>query len=137
MSAVDTNSVLNCLSVIHNRSLAAYLNYASPWIKEGNDNAANVLAQIASDHQRTVDRLGVAILENGGDVAAGEFPIQFTGWHDLSLEFHLKKLLEAQKQIISQLEIGVDQLRLAPMAQAMVQEILGEAKGHLDSLKEL
>jgi hypothetical protein len=49
----------------------------------------------------------------------------------------LEKLIEHQKNAIEEISDCADQLRLAPSAQAIAQEALGEAKAHLKSLEEL
>ena len=137
MNSVDTNAVLNRLLVIHKRSLPVYLSYAVPWSGAGDEAAADTLAQIAIDHGQMVDRLEEVILENGGIVERGSFPMAFTSLHFLSLGFLVNKLSEDQKKTIEKIGECVDQLNLSPTTQAVAQEALGEAKGHLESLKEL
>ncbi len=137
MNSVDTNAVLNRLRVIHNRSLPTYLSYAVPWSHAGDEAATETLAQIANDHRTMVERLGELILENGGVTEPGSFPIAFTSLHFLSLDFLVQKLIETQQNLIQQMEDCVRQLHLAPSSQAVAQEALGEARGHLESLKEL
>ena len=137
MNQVDTNAVLNRLAVVHNRSLAAYLTYAAPW-SSGNDiEAMKKLRDIAEQHRETVDRLGEMIMDNGGHVQTGAFPMHFAAWHDLSLSFLLDKLIDSQQAIISTVDECAQQLNLAPMHQAVAQEVLGAAKAHLDILNEV
>lgn len=137
MNSVDTNAVLNRLRVIHNRSLPTYLSSAVPWSRAGGEAASETLAQIAEDHKTMVDRLGQLILENGGVTEPGSFPLEFTSLHYLSLDFLMGKLIETQQELIREIEDCVQQLHLSPSSQAVAQEALGEAKGHLESLKEL
>ena len=137
MNAVDTNAVLNRLSVIHNRSIPTYLSYAGPWIARRAGNASDTLSAIAADHRRTVDRLGEMIMESGGDVDPGEFPMLYTAWHDVSFDFVLDKMIDKQRQDITAIEECVEQLTLAPLAKSVAEEALGAAKGHLESLEEL
>lgn len=137
MNSVDTIAVLNRLRVIHNRSLPTYLSYAVPWSQAGGESAAETLALVANDHKTMVDRLGQLILENGGVTEPGSFPLEFTSLHFLSLDFLVQKLIESQQKTIQEIGDCVEQLRLSPSTQAVAQEALGEAKGHLESLKEL
>jgi len=137
MNSVDTNEILNRLLVIHNRSLPMYLSYAVPWSGRGNEAAGEALSLVVADHKNMVDRLGEMILDNGSSVSSGEFPLRFTALHDLSFEYLLQKVVEHQKKAIEEIAECTDQLRLAPAAQAIAQESLGEAKGHLKSLEEL
>lgn len=136
MTELSTNDILNRLLVLHSRSLAAYLNYARPWALAAYPKALAVLEQMVADQQNTVDRLAGLILETGV-VDHGEFPIQFTGWHDLSVEWLVNKLIERQKKTIAMMDQLTGQLNLAPYAQAVAKEALGQAKGHLENLQEV
>lgn len=137
MSSASTIDALNRLYAIHNRSLPMYLRYAVPWTHRGDESACEVLQQVAADQQRTVDRLGTLILDCSGDVNSGEFPMSFTGLHDLSLDYLIGLSIKYQQRDIADIEACVAQLQTFPLGKAMAEEILGEAKGHLDSLSEL
>ena len=137
MTSTDTNDLLNRILVLHARSLAMYLGYAKPDQLWKNPKAARVLEGMVDDHKRTVDRLAGLILENHGTVDHGEFPMSFTGLHDLSVEYLLNQLIDRQKRFIAVIERLADQLSLAPYAQAAAREAVGEAKGHLENLQEL
>lgn len=136
MSSVETNAVLNRLSVIHSRSLPIYLSYAAPWAAESN-GAADTLNAIVADQLRIADRIGEMILDSNGEVDPGAFPMRYTSLHDLSLNFLLNKLIEQQMRDILAIEQCSSQLATAPLAKAVAEEALGAAKGHLESLKEL
>ena len=73
----------------------------------------------------------------GQDVDPGEFPIQFTSLHDLSIDYLLEQLVKEQRAIISICEQAVNDLAADAMSQAVAQEAIGNAKAHLDSLQEL
>jgi hypothetical protein len=113
------------------------LSFAQPWELRKHKKAAAVLEQIVDDHRRTVDRLAALILENGGTIRHGEFPMSFTGLHDLSLDYLIDRMIERQKRFIPVIEKLADQLNLAPYAQAVAREAVGEARGHLENLQEL
>ncbi len=137
MTEVDTVDVLNRLVVLHHRSLAMYLSYAQPAWKRGDEKARKTLELIAADEQMTVDRLSAMISDADRVVRLGAFPIQYTGYHDLSFDYLLGKLIENQRDKILQIQEAVELLSLAPMAKMAAQEALGAAQGHLQSLQEL
>jgi hypothetical protein len=137
MNATDPNQVLNRLLVIHHRSLARYLSYASPTWLRGDGPARKVLESIAVEQERFVDRMGEMIIENNGVVQFGSFPMSFTAYHDLSFEFLLDRLLESQVRAIDVMEACVAQLDEAPWVKSLAQEALGAARGHLELLEEL
>ena len=137
MSPPSTTDVLNRLLVLHERSLPMYLSYAPPNRLADHPRAKVVLDQIVEDQKRTIDRLATMVLDNGGLVDSGEFPMSFTSLHDLSLEYLLKLLIERQEKMVAVCDKLASQLNLAPFAQAAAREAVGEAKGHLDNLREL
>jgi hypothetical protein len=137
MSLPSTTEVLNRILVLHARSLAMYLGYAPPAGIARQPEAKAVLEQMVEDHQRTVDRLATMILDNGGTIDHGEFPMSFTSLHDLSFDYLLNLLMERQEKTIAACQRLADMLDLAPFAQATAREIVGEAKGHLENLEEL
>jgi hypothetical protein len=137
MSPPSTTDLLNRLLVLHERSLPMYLSYAPPSDLAAHDKARSVLAHIVEDQRRTIDRLATLVLDGGGTVDYGEFPLSFTSLHDLSLAYLLKLVIDRQRKLIAVSEKLADQLNLAPFAQAAAREAVGEAKGHLDNLLEL
>jgi hypothetical protein len=137
MSPPSTTDIVNRLLVLHERSLPMYLSYAPPGDLAANPHAQSVLNQIVTDQKRTIDRLATIVLDTNGIVDYGEFPMSFTSLHDLSLAYLLKLLIERQERFISACERLADMLTLAPYAQAAAREAVGEAKGHLENLREL
>jgi len=137
MSPPSTTEILNRLLVLHVRSLPMYLSYAPPYQLAQHAGAKQVLDQIVEDQKRTIDRLGTLILDSGGTIDYGEFPMSFTSLHDLSLSYLLKLLIERQQKHVVVCDRLADQLSMAPYAQAAAREAVGEAKGHLENLQEL
>lgn len=137
MNAAQSIKTLNRLLVFHHRSLPMYLSYAVPWKRQNDQAALDVLSHIVEDQKEMVDRIGEMILEREGDIEHGEFPIYFTGLHDLSVEYLLHRVVADQRRDIAAIEQCVTELESDPLAKALAQECLGAAKGHLDSLEEL
>lgn len=137
MPALDTNEILNRLMAIHHRSLPMYLSFAPPWRAYGQDEAERVMQRIVANQQRMVDRLGEMVLDNGGTVSYGEFPMRFTAYHDVSFDFLLKILVERQQKEVAVIEKYADLLAVSPLAHALAQEALGESQAHLDMLVDL
>lgn len=137
MSDATTNRLLNHLIAIHNRSLPVYLTYAAPAWHGGEEAAKETMRLIAADQRATAERLAAMVTENNGVVNNGEFPIYYTGYHDLSFDFLLNEIIKEQKEDIATIESVVSKLLLVPLAKALAEETLGAAKGHLESLVEL
>jgi hypothetical protein len=137
MNSYSTNDLLNRLLVLHERSLPMYLSYAGADRLEASPKVAAVIRQMVEDQKGAVDRIATLILDNGGLVDHGEFPMNFTGYNDLSVKFLLHKVIERQQQTIAMIEKIAGLLATAPYAQAVARETLGEAKGHLENLQEV
>lgn len=137
MSQNNPVDILNQLIALHSTSLPVYLESAEPWAAESDRPALAVLSQIATDQQLMAARLRKAVLDLNGRVATCEFPIDFSGMHDLSLSYLLRVVVDRHVQEIAFIEKAVSALADCPIGLAMAEEALGAARGHLDSLREL
>ncbi len=63
--------------------------------------------------------------------------MSFTALHDVSFDYLVKLMLQRQEKEVCRLHSVSRGSRLAPVAQALVLEALGESKAHLDMLQEL
>jgi hypothetical protein len=137
MNDAATLDCLNRLLATLYRSLPQYLHEADPWTRYGQQQAAERLAQIIADQQRDCGRLAELILDRGGQLETGEFPMEFTDLHFLSLDFLLKELVRHQRQDIARIQRCVDQLKHDSQARELGEEILGSERAHLETLEEL
>ncbi len=137
MPRPQTNEVLNRLFVTLYRSLAMYLEYASPWKRGGDDKAIATVQHVVADQKALCQRIANYILDHHGRVDTGEYAMYFTGLHDVSLEYVIGQLVQAQRSDIAAIEQCVGQLQHDPAARALAEETLGTARGHLDELEEL
>ncbi len=139
MNSASVIDVLSRLSALHNRSLAIYLADAKPWAPGAgvSEEALSELRLLAASHRDTVGRLGTMILDRDGELMHGHFPLRFASYHDLSLSFLLGELATRQETLVEQIQECAAELEGHPLEQAVVEEILGQAKGHLESLREL
>jgi hypothetical protein len=137
MTSLSTNDILNRVLIVHNRSLPMYLHDAAPWVRHGEGDAIETLRQIVRDHKQVVERVGAMITDNNGVYELGEYPLPFTAYHDVSFDWLLPMLIDREERTIKYLQQCAQQLALAPMAKALVEETMGMAKGHLEMLQEL
>jgi hypothetical protein len=137
MTSLSTIDLLNRVLVVHNRSLPRYLCDAVPYFKYGQHHRADTLDAIARDQVQVVDRIGSYLTDQNAVYNLGEYPMVFTAYHDVSFEWILPVLIDRQRRMINYLQHCAEQLNLAPMAKALVEETVGMAKGHLEMLEEL
>ncbi|MFV2066330.1 MAG: hypothetical protein ACC645_05070 [Pirellulales bacterium] len=137
MSQATITEILNRLLAIHRGSFAMYLAQAAPWTRASDAPAAEAVQHLVADQKALIERIGKAILQQGGCPADGEFPMDFTDMHDLSLSYLIGVAIDYQKADIRAIEQCVGALRTAGSACPLAEEALGQAKGHLESLEEL
>ena len=137
MSSASTNAVLNRLVAMLNRTVPAYLRDARPWTYPGREHAFDTLQEVGRQQVESADRLSRWIVENHGSPDSGDFPLDFTRYTDLSVDYLIKESLRRQDGIIAKIEANLDELTMVPHAHALVQETLGEAKAHRDMLREV
>ncbi len=136
-ATIDSCDLLNQLVRMHAQSLATYLADATPSDAERLPQHMQVLRTIAQDHRHVVDTVADEIIRRHGRVERGSFPMSFTALNDLSLRFLVTRLEAQQRSDISTLETMVESLRHDSRAQALAEDALGAAIGHLDSLLDL
>lgn len=128
--------VLNRLLELEYRSLPMYLEGTSPWMKAGEERAAEVLKHLVTDQKEIAGRIAKMIFDRGGRVEIGGFPMEFTDLHMLSLDFLVHECIDWQKQAIAEIEGLIGQLQRDHQARALAEEALGLARGHLENLEE-
>jgi hypothetical protein len=137
MPSDDTINALNCVLQILERSFTQYLLYARPYVPAGHEHVMQNIEGIVAGQNNLAERVNQHIFESGGLPDRGDFPIEFTDTHDLSIEFLVDEAVDCLKQDIAELERSVDALRFSPAAQSLASEALGLTKGHLEQLAAL
>ena len=137
MRSDATCEMLRRLWELHSYSLLSYLFYAPPVWKEEDGACLRLLKLIHEDQRKLADRIGEMVLEYGGKVLRGMYPLHFTAMHDLSSRFLWAEMIDCQEKTVDAIEQLVPQLPHGTIAQSLAQECLGAAKSHLDSMREL
>src|SRR4051794_27733397 len=133
----DTISVLNRVLAILERSFPQYLRYARPYIPAGRENIMQTIEQIAAGQDALARRVAEQVFDAGGLPDHGDFPIEFTDTHDLSIDFLVCEAVDCLKQNIEDLQQCTSELRQGPAAQSLAAEALGMTKAHLELLQPL
>lgn len=133
----STIDILNRMLGIHNASLVSYIKYAEPWVAYGQEESMALVKDAIEDQERSVKMLGERILELGGIVQPGAFPLTFTSFHDVSLDYLLNVLLVTQQDDIDVLQQCVNSLEVDTRDRAIAEEILGNAQAHLETFQEI
>jgi bacterioferritin (cytochrome b1) len=137
MTSNETIDALNRVLASLARSFTQYMRYSRPYVPAGRERVNETLEGIVNGQDALAERVTQMIHEAGGLPDNGEFPIEYTDSHDLSIDFLVLEAIQGQKRDIADLTQCVEQLRLAPAAQSLAAEALGMAKGNLEVLQEL
>jgi len=113
-----------------------YLISAPPHRQYGDEKAWDALRHVIDDQKLTCDKLADFIETEGGTPSLGEFPMEFTDMHDLSMEYIVNNVLKRQKNAVETIEALSGQLEAGSQARALAQEALGAAKAHVESVSE-
>ena len=138
MSQARTIEILNRLIALLYRSLPMYLRYASPWRTDQSEPLWRTVEHILIDQDALVARAAALVQELDGQVYTGEFPMEFTGLHDLAIEFLLQRLVHYQRRDVERLAQLAQQAAAGEVdrrARELVQEALGSARAHLEALE--
>jgi hypothetical protein len=93
--------------------------------------------QITASEDALAERVARQVFEAGGLPDHGEFPIEYTDTHDLSIDFLICEAIDCLKQNADDLQRCVEDLRQAAAAQSLAAEALGMTKAHLEMLQPL
>jgi len=133
----DSLAVLNRLFRSVYRSLPAYLEQAHPWPGSAGSRGVEALDRMAADHRTLAERLAEAILDQGGPLDAGRFPMEFTDLHDVSLDFLLGEIERRLEQELPELKRSVYELAKTPALHPLADDVRRTAQEHLAMLKQL
>ncbi len=137
MSSPDTIEALNRLLAILSTSFPQYLKYAHPYLPPGSDRLLDTVHEIVDGQESMAERVARLVESYDGLPDRGEFPIEYTDSHDLSIDFLVRKAIDYQRIDIAEIERLAEALRHNPAAKALADETLGMAKAHLELLAEL
>jgi hypothetical protein len=137
MNATESTPVLNRLLGLLCRSLPAYLANVKTLGHPEGERIRTALNRLVLDQQMYALRVAEAITRCGGLPSPGRFPTEFAAKNDLSIEFLLREIVACHDRDVVAIAQCVGQLEGTSTLHALAEEILGNAKGHLDILQEL
>jgi nitrogenase subunit NifH len=129
--------VLNRLLAILQRSLPEYLQGSRYWTHRGDERAEAIVRQLVEDQRAYMARLADLILNRHGQIAPSSFPMEFTDLNLLSLDYLLQELIQHQRANIATIEECIDDVGSDRPARELAEEILGNARGHLENLESV
>lgn len=135
----DVNVVvqLNRVVAMLCSSLVNYLADAEPWSAQSNDvDVVTTLQQIAANQDAIVSELSDYIVELDGVVETGNYPTEYTGYHDLAFSYLAPMVVDQLERQANEMESISQSLASDARAQGLVDRAIGAAKAHADMLRE-
>jgi len=134
----DTIATLNRLLRLHSCSLAVYLRECLPWTAPETQAKAAAVREIGESQVEMADRIAARIIDLDGAPDLGDFPLNFTGLNDLSIDYLTCELVTRQRRSVQAIAECVAALQDGPAeAVSIAEEAHGAALGYLDRLVEL
>ena len=132
---IDANRALNEVLAILEQSLPMYLRFAPPWVGNGEQRTRLAWESVVADRETAIAKLSALLDSRRHTIDHGEFPMDFTSLHDLSLDFLVQQLIEHERRDVDAIATRLSRLSSDPEGQALAGEILVNARHHLESLE--
>jgi bacterioferritin (cytochrome b1) len=136
-SNADSIAALNRVLGTALRSFPQYLRWSRPWVPPGHERVLEALERIVNEQDAVAEQAFDVIDNLGGLPDTGEFPMDFTDTHDLSIDYMLREAVGYGRQDVAALESAAATKNMTPQAEPLVNEALQMAKRHLATLEGL
>jgi hypothetical protein len=129
--------ILNRLFAMLDCSLARYLSYARPWVRRPYLLLDALARRLSYEHEAFAGSIARLIAARRGTVKSCVFPVDFTHYNDVSLEYLAPKLLEHQRALIDSATAYAEELSHDPEANRLVNKLLASLRQYAALLEEL
>jgi hypothetical protein len=130
-------AILNELFAKLDCSMARYLSYARPWVRRPNMLLDALVRRMSHEHEILASNIARLIYDRRGAVRSCVFPMDFTSYNDLSLEYLAPRLLENERALIASAEEYAERLKKDPEARRVVGKIVASLRRYAALLAEL
>jgi bacterioferritin (cytochrome b1) len=137
MPASESIAALNIVLGVELRSFPQYLRWSRPWVPPGREREIETLERMVKEQDALAERVFDAIDDLGGLPDTGEFPMEFTDTHDLSIDYMLREAVGYCRQDVADVEAAAAKPNLAPQAAPLVNDAVNMGRRHLAALEAL
>jgi len=129
--------ILNRLFATLDCSFARYLSYARPWARRPYMLLDALARRLRYEHEAFAGKIAKLIAARRGTVNSCVFPMDFTHYNDLSLEFLAPKILKKQHLLADVSVDCAEQLAHDPEAKRLVKKLIASLRRYAALLMEL
>jgi hypothetical protein len=130
-------AILNRLVEMLDCSLARYLFYARPWARRPYMLLHALARSLSREHESFAGDIAQLIVARRGTVTSCRFPMNFTSYNDLSLEYLAPRLLEHQRALVASAKRCAGELAHDPEARRLVNKLEASLREYAGLLGEL
>jgi len=130
-------AILNELFAKLDCSLARYLSFARPWVRRRNMLLDALVRRLGYEHEICARHIARLIHDRRGALRSSVFPMGFTSYNDLSLEYLAPNLLDHERALIVAAEECARRLKEDPGARRVVGNVAASLRRYADLLAEL
>lgn len=131
-----TYALARALTILES-SLPQYLSNTRPWTRREDEPAKQLVEQIIHQQRRDIDRITEMLESARQPLPPAHYPMSFTDTHDLSIEHLILELIHYEGLDVAALELCVALAGPDVVAKSLIEEVLGAARAHLESLQEI
>lgn len=118
-------------------SLARYAAQGGMWAPAGCDAWGEAIRRTAKDHGWYAERLEETIHALGGQPVRGNFPTRYTIDNDLDVRYMARRIADELRNLLPLVEETLAGVAEIALARRIVEEILGNTRGHIEALDGL
>lgn len=118
-------------------SVVQYIDIATPYVPPGYEEQRAEVQRMRDEEVRTATELTDLVNALDGTPTVGVFPYWNIDLNYLDLRFLARFAAEHQEKAVAELEQELPKLRDDPKLHGTMARILGEKRGHLETLREI
>jgi hypothetical protein len=118
-------------------SLLVYVSEAFPWVTSEEQQLPNRLKALVEEEAQAVAALGRYLAKQRlNPPGLGSYPVEFTSYNNVGLDFLLPLLVEEQERSITSLQAELSQISDLG-AKEVVRDMVDMKRRHLDTLRQM
>lgn len=134
LSHEQVSDRLHRVLVSINRSLLQYASQCAPWTPVGEAGRLAVIRSLAATQQDSIQQLCDLLIERRDTVDWGAFPVEYTSYNFVSLNFLWLKVNKCQSQLVRLIEAVRDELGHENQVTPVLDDVVERERGVLAEL---
>ncbi|MEZ6131282.1 MAG: hypothetical protein R3C59_21615 [Planctomycetaceae bacterium] len=134
LSHEQVSDRLHRVLVSINRSLLQYASQCAPWTPVGEAGRLALIRSLAATQQESIQQLCDLLIERRDTIDWGAFPVEYTSYNFVSLDFLWPKIISDQTPLERLIEAVRDELRHETQVTPVLDDVVERERGVLAEL---